>query len=135
MRPPTEVPQTGDRAGASKAVQRLVDRMGERDRIILYARAWSARTQSLRTVAERFGGVHTVSVSINQPRAQARFVELLADPAHHEVSKYASALRGRVGPQMLADLKLVIAYRKYLHARFPFPTWNIAGLPSTTCRS
>lgn len=81
-------------------MQRLVDGLGERDRIILSARVWSARPQSLRTVAEPFGGVHTVSVSRNQPRAQARFVELLADRAHHEVSKYASALRGRVGPPM-----------------------------------
>jgi hypothetical protein len=34
-----------------------------------------------------------------------------------------------------ADLEFAIAYRNYLHARFPVPTWNIAGLPSTTRRS
>ena len=34
----------------------------------------------------------------SEPRAQTRFAELLADPAHHDVLDYAGELRSRLGP-------------------------------------
>ena len=59
--------------------------------------------QSQRVLAERLG-VHPVSVQRNQPRAQARFAELLADPAHQEVSAHATELGQRLGPYVPADI-------------------------------
>jgi hypothetical protein len=48
--------------------------------------------------------VNPVSVQRNQPRAQARFAELLADPAHQEVSAHATELGRRLGPYLPADV-------------------------------
>ena len=56
-----------------------------------------------RVVADRLG-VHSVSVQRNQPRAEARLAELVADPVHHEVGEYAVALRGRLGPYVPEDV-------------------------------
>jgi hypothetical protein len=64
--------------GAEAAVARLVGQLDDFDRTILSARVWTPHPQSQRVVAERLG-VHPVSVQRNQPRAQARFAELLAD--------------------------------------------------------
>jgi len=43
-------------------------------------------------------------VQRNQPRAQARFAELLADPAHQEVSAHATELGRSLGPYLPADV-------------------------------
>ena len=93
----------GSRVGAVAAVRRLLDQLGERDRVILSARVWAARPQSQRIVAERLA-VHSVSVQRNQPRAEARLAEMVADPVHHEVGEYAVALRGRLGPYVPEDV-------------------------------
>jgi hypothetical protein len=48
--------------------------------------------------------VHPVRLQRNQPRAEARLAELLADPAHQEVSEHAVELRRRLGPYLPADV-------------------------------
>jgi hypothetical protein len=102
-------PAAPDPVGAAAAVARLVDQLGERDRIMLSARVWTvAQPQSMRSVAARLG-VHATSVKRSQPRAEARFAELLTDPVHREVSQYAAALGQRLGPLILtagADAQL-----------------------------
>lgn len=90
-------PAAGRRVGAVAAVARLLDQLGELDRAILSARVWAAQPQSTYALAERLG-VHSVRIQRNQPRAEARLAELLADPVHHEVGEYADMLRGRLGP-------------------------------------
>ena len=89
--------------GAEAAVARLLGQLDDFDRAILSARVWAAHPQSQRVLAERLG-VHPVSVQRNQPRAQARFAELLADPAHQEVSAHATELGQRLGPYVPADM-------------------------------
>jgi hypothetical protein len=74
--------------GAEAAIARLLGQLDDFDRAILSARVWAPHPQSQRVLAERLG-VNPVSVQRNQPRAQARFAELLADPAHQEVSAHA----------------------------------------------
>lgn len=88
---------------AAAAVQRLVDQLDERDRIILSTRVWATRPQPQRVVAERLG-VDSVSIRRNQPRAEVRFSELLDDPWHHSVSTYARWLQARLGPYVPADV-------------------------------
>lgn len=88
---------------AEVAVARLVGQLEDFDRAILSARVWAPHPQSQRVLAERLG-VNPVSVQRNQPRAQARFAELLADPAHQEVSAHAIELGRRLGPYLPADV-------------------------------
>jgi hypothetical protein len=85
-----------DRVGAEAAVRRLLDRVDERDRVLL-ARLWSGQLESQRALAARLG-VNVSSVHRNQPRAQARLAELVAEPAHQEVRECASSLGHRLGP-------------------------------------
>lgn len=87
----------GRRVGAVAAVARLLGQLGEFDRAILSARVWAAQPQSTYVLAEQLG-VASVRIQRNQPRAEARLSELLADPVHHEVGEYADVLRGRLGP-------------------------------------
>ena len=89
------------RVGADAAVRRLLDQIDELDRVLL-ARLWAAQPQSQRALAGRLG-VHNASVYRNQPRAQARLAELLADPVHQEVGYYASGLGRRLGPYAPED--------------------------------
>ena len=89
--------------GAEAAVARLVGQLDDFDREILSARVWAPRPQSQRVLAERLG-VHPVSVQRNQPRAQARFAELLADPAHREVGEHAAEIGRRLGPYLPANV-------------------------------
>lgn len=91
------------KVGAEAAVARLVGQLDDFDRAILSARVWAPHPQSQRVLAERLG-VNPVSVQRNQPRAQARFAELLADPAHQEVSAHATELGRRLGPYLPADV-------------------------------
>jgi len=91
------------KVGAEAAVARLVGQLDAFDRAILSARVWAPHPQSQRVLAERLG-VNPVSVQRNQPRAQARFAELLADPAHQEVSAHATELGRRLGPYLPADV-------------------------------
>lgn len=88
--------------GPATALSRLLDRLDPRDRIILSTRVWAPHPKSQRALAEHLG-VNPVSIQRNQPRAQARFAELLADPAHHKVTEYAQQLRHQLGPYAPAD--------------------------------
>jgi hypothetical protein len=98
-----ELTTTGERVGATAAVRRLLDELDDRDRAMLSARVWTSRPLPQGTVAHRLG-VAKVWVHRHQPRAEARFEELLADPVHHEVSEHAAALGRRLGPYLPADV-------------------------------
>jgi hypothetical protein len=87
----------GGISNAATAAQRLLDRLSERDRILLSTRVWGLRPVSTRVLARRLG-VHVASVVRNQPEAQARFAELLADPAHQDVVALGERLHLRMGP-------------------------------------
>jgi hypothetical protein len=91
---------------AESAVNRLVGQLDDFDRVLLSAQAWATDPGPQRVVAEQLG-VHPVSVTRNLPRARARFAELLADPAHHEVGEHAVELRRRLGPYLPAELARV----------------------------
>jgi hypothetical protein len=94
---------TRSHVGATKAVQRLVAQLDERDRLLLSARLWAPHPQRQRTLAHRLG-VHNAWVQRNQPRAEARLADLVADPAHREVSEYAIELGRRFGPLVPQDI-------------------------------
>jgi hypothetical protein len=98
-----ELTTTGERVAVAAAVRRLLDELDERDRAMLSARVWTSRPLPQGTVARRLG-VAKVWVHRHQPRAEARFEELLADPVHHEVSEHAAALGRRLGPYLPADV-------------------------------
>jgi hypothetical protein len=89
--------QVADPVGATAAVRRLLDQLDTRNRSLLAARLWAARPEPQHALAARLG-VSSAWVRRNQPRAQARLAELLADPVHHEVGEHANGLRGRLGP-------------------------------------
>lgn len=94
---------TAGKVGAEAAVARLIGQLDDFDRAILTALQWTLDPVSKRVIAERLG-VHPVSVQRNLPRAQARFAELLADPAHQEVGELANEVRCRLGPYVPADV-------------------------------
>ena len=83
--------------GAVRAVRRLLGELDERDRMMLAARVWAPRPQPQRILAERLG-VNPAWVWRNQPWFEARLVQLLGDPGHHEVAECAAQLRRRLGP-------------------------------------
>ena len=85
--------------GPQAAVARLAARLNEFDRELLSTLIWKPDPPSQHEVALRLG-VHSVRVHRHLPRAQARFAELLADPAHREVREHADGLRQRIGPYL-----------------------------------
>ncbi|MCW2651666.1 MAG: hypothetical protein JWR32_2642 [Mycobacterium sp.] len=91
------------RLGPAAAVRRLLDKLDTRDRLILSARLWAVRPESQPALAERLS-VNRVTIQRNQPRAVARFAELVADPAHHEVTEYVDTLRRQLGPYAPLDV-------------------------------
>ncbi|MGD9620719.1 MAG: hypothetical protein AB7G47_10655 [Mycolicibacterium sp.] len=93
---------TAGTVGAEAAVARLVAALGDYDRTILSELVWAPAPQRQHVVAARLG-VHPVSVHRNLSRARLRFAELLADPAHREVSEHAASLRLRLGPYLPAN--------------------------------
>ena len=68
-----------ERVGADAAVRRLVGDLDEFDHELL-ARLWAAEPEPQRALAARLG-INIASVYRNQPRAQARLAELVAEPA------------------------------------------------------
>lgn len=107
---------SGEHADAPRAVQRLIDRLSERDRIMLAATVWALTPQSQPQVATRLG-VHTASVQRNLPRARERFSELLSDPLHRDVVAFAEQLRTNLGP--LAPVEAVAAEMSRLAVDWP----------------
>ncbi|WP_396922710.1 hypothetical protein [Mycolicibacterium sp.] len=96
------------KVGPEAAVVRLTGQLDGFDREILAAQVWALDPVPQRVIAERLG-VNPTSVARNLPRARARFAELLADPAHQEVSEHASDVRRRLGPYLpvkAADIEL-----------------------------
>jgi hypothetical protein len=89
-----------DRVGADAAVRRLLDQVDDRDRALL-ARLWAGQGESQRALAARLG-VNIASIYRNQPRAQARLAELVAEPTHQEVRECASSLARGLGPYTTA---------------------------------
>jgi len=86
-----------DDVDAPTAIHRLLDRLSNRDRSLLSLRGWALQPLTTREIARRLG-VADVNVDRNQPRAYARFQELLAEPVHAPVRNYAQQLRQRLGP-------------------------------------
>ncbi|MDT5281859.1 MAG: hypothetical protein QOJ20_3054, partial [Mycobacterium sp.] len=89
------------RVGADAAVRRLLRELDEFDHELL-ARLWAAQPEPQRSLAARLG-VNIASVYRNQPRAQARLAELLAEPVHQEVGEYVGSLGRRLGPYAPQD--------------------------------
>ena len=97
-----------DRTAAEVAVPRALDELDRRDRIILSARVWTDQPQSLPVVAEQLG-VSPSWVQRNQSRARARFTELLADPVHSDIARWAAELGDSLGsyaPARFVDKQL-----------------------------
>ncbi|BBX54501.1 hypothetical protein GCM10009645_20800 [Mycolicibacterium poriferae] len=84
-------------ADAPSAIGRLLDRLNRYDYTVLAARGWALRPLSVSATAEQLG-VAPVNVHRNQPRADRRLRDLLADPAHVAVLDHAQRLRRRLGP-------------------------------------
>jgi len=107
---------TDDGVDAAAATRRLLDRLTDYDHTVLSTRGWALHPQTIRVTASQLG-VAPVNVQRNQPRADRRFRELLADPAHAAVVDVAEDLRRRLGPltrkhtaeQELKDLGLDLA--------------------------
>ena len=91
------------KVGATAAVTRMVKQLNDFDQKILSAHVWARDPTPRRVLAVQLG-VHQASVTRNIPRARARFAELMADPAHHEVTEHAQALRRRLGPYLPAEV-------------------------------
>ncbi len=81
---------------AADAVQHLIDQLSYSDFVLLSTRVWPAQKQP-REEAARTLDVSAVWITRHQPRAEARFRELLASPSHHAVSAFAAELRTRIG--------------------------------------
>ncbi len=87
---------TGERVGAAAAVTGMLDRLNERDLVMLRMRVWLQEPVSRPLVAQHLG-TYTAWVQRHEPRARARFAALLEDPAHAEVGEHAAGLRQRLG--------------------------------------
>ena len=94
------------KVGADAAVTHMLGQLGDYDRAILAAQVLTIDPRPHREVAEQLD-VSETSVGRNLPRARARLAELLADPAHREVSEHADELRGRLGPYLPAGVARV----------------------------
>lgn len=82
---------------APDAAERLLERLGDTDRTILSGRYWTQQPLTKVDVAKRIG-VNATWVLRNEPKAMARFVELVEDPVHRQLVHYAEDLRRRLGP-------------------------------------
>lgn len=83
-------------AAAAASASRLLDRLSERDRILLAARTWAPHPAGADKLAELLG-ISANALWRHQPRAQSRFVELLDDPAHADLKTHGAALATRLG--------------------------------------
>jgi hypothetical protein len=92
-----------ERVGAAAAVRQLLDDLDDRDRAILWARLFTPRPLTQGVVAQRLG-IAKMTVQRQQRLAEAKLAELLAEPAHHEVSDHTAALGRRLGPYLPADV-------------------------------
>lgn len=76
------------RVGAAAATRRLLDELDDADRLMLTGRLFGPQQRTNQDIGEQLG-VHGVWVTRHLPRAQAKFAELLTDPAHREVEECA----------------------------------------------
>lgn len=97
-----QAPVVAEHVGAAVATSRLLNELDEADRVMLAGRIWGLQQRTKQEIGEQLG-VPGVWVSRHLPRAQAKFAELLADPAHREVAERASALSSRLGPYESAE--------------------------------
>lgn len=75
----------------------LLVRLSDADRTILSSRYWTQQPLTKADVAKRLG-VNATWVMRHEPKALARFVELVEDPVHSQLVHYAEDLRRRLGP-------------------------------------
>ncbi len=92
----TEKVTHAEPVGAPAAAARFATALRDQDRIILARRVWTLHPESTAAVAERLGVVPH-SILRNQPRALARMIEALREPAHRELSEHARTLRAAIG--------------------------------------
>lgn len=127
---------------AAMAAANLLDRLTERDRIVLSDRVWVLRPASRREVAARLG-VHADSLPRIQSHAEAGFAELRADPAHRDLIAFAQRLGRQLGPlarvqtvdAALAERGLEYsdpAARLLLYLAGPYTQWRDDWLTTTS---
>jgi hypothetical protein len=127
---------------AATATAGLLDRLTERDRILLSARVWALRPPSGREVASRLG-VHRDSMRGIQAKAEACFADLLADPAHRDIVTHAERLHRQLGPlarahtveAALHELGLELASaagQLLLYLAGPYTWWHGTWLATTS---
>lgn len=90
-------PKVREDRDVAAAVGELLACLPERDRIILARRVWAREPLAKKDVATQLG-TNGTWISRHQPRAEARFAELCADPEHRRVVDQAEPLRRRLGP-------------------------------------
>jgi hypothetical protein len=90
-------PKARDDRDVAAAVSELLAYLPERDRIVLAGRVWAREPLAQKDVAAQLG-TNDTWIYRRQPRAQARFAELCADPEHHLVVDQAEKLRRQLGP-------------------------------------
>ena len=93
----TSSPETDQPHDPASAAGRLLACLGERDRRVLAARIWARHPLTQLEVADQLG-VNGTWIYRNQPRAEARFAELCANPVHLQVFDYAKDLQREIGP-------------------------------------
>jgi len=96
-------PQIRRPASATEAANDLLCRLGDRDRIILTRLVFPVRPDPVDHVAAQIGVDPSWFVR-NRPRVKARFVEMLAEPAHREAARYIDTLRLILGPYIPSDM-------------------------------
>ena len=89
---PTDAP-----SDPAAIAERLLARLPDYDRAVLRARSWALEPQSIPETARTLG-VAAVNIHRNQPRAHARFSDLLNEPAHRPLLDCATALGEQLGP-------------------------------------
>lgn len=75
---------------------RFIERFDDYDRLVLSARGWALRPQSIGDTATRLG-VAKVNIHRNEPRSYQRFQDLLTEPWHNPITQAAAQLRARLG--------------------------------------
>src|SRR5690606_27038832 len=78
------------------AVEAMLDRLSERDLILLTTRIWALQPRTQTEVARQLQ-VNPMTVRRNERRTEDRFRELLADPLHAPVAAAADELARRLG--------------------------------------
>lgn len=97
------VPQLPTPSSPSASVLRLLDRLDDRERNVLEARLWAAKTSTLESISAGMG-VTRERVRQIQSKAEAKLRAFFADPQDRSVAWYADELGHRLGPCLPAEM-------------------------------